>query len=525
MINQGAKTSHEIVRDYWRTQLGGNFDQAWKQSLHDGVIANTALPAKNVTVKSDWVSSIGQGEQVKPASNGEFEIVFRLDPHIHDGRFANNSWLQEVPKPLSKVTWDNYAIISKTTAEKIGLAPNEEPYQANAKLVRLTHDGKGISMPAWVQAGHPDGTITVYLGYGRQRAGNVGNNLGFNVYSIRTAKAPWIATQDVKFEAEQGTYKLASTQEHFNIDSSGIEENAFLDTENDLAGRHIMRVAMLEEYKKDPKSMHEGAHRPGKELTMYQDWEYKGYAWGMSVDLNACIGCNACVVACQSENNIAVVGKELVAKGRYMHWLRIDNYFKGGTANPEVYFQPMLCQHCENAPCEVVCPVNAAVHDAEGLNLQVYNRCVGTRYCANNCPYKVRRFNYFLYGDWDTPVLKNVRNPEVTVRSRGVMEKCTFCVQRIMHAKIEAEKQDRKVEDGEIMTACQSACPTKVFTFGDINNSNSRVAKLKSEPRNYEVLADLNTRPRTSYLGAVRNPNPELGGGHGSENSGEVKHG
>jgi molybdopterin-containing oxidoreductase family iron-sulfur binding subunit len=379
-----------------------------------------------------------------------------------------------------------------------------------------------------VQPGHPDNSVTVFLGYGRTRAGNVGNGLGFDVYSIRTANAPSIAS--VSLSAGSGEYPLASTQEHFNIDASNIEAKAYIPKENDLADRHIVRAGTLDEYNKDPKSLHHGAHKPGRELTIYPHYNYETavtndgrevplYAWGMAIDMNACIGCNACVTACQSENNIAVIGKDLVNRGRVMHWLRIDTYFRGNLANPEVYFQPMMCQHCENAPCEVVCPVNATVHDAEGLNVQVYNRCVGTRYCANNCPYKVRRFNYMLYGDWDTPSLKNARNPEVTIRSRGVMEKCTFCVQRIMDGKIEAEKQNRRVRDGEVQTACQSTCPTEAIIFGDINDKESRVAKLKTEPRNYEVLADINTRPRASYLASVKNPNGELGGGtsaHGS---------
>jgi molybdopterin-containing oxidoreductase family iron-sulfur binding subunit len=531
MINQAGRTSYDIVRDYWKTQLGANFEEAWKQALNDGLIPNTALPAKTVAPNSAWASSL------QPVKSGQYEIAFRLDPHIHDGRFANNSWLQETPKPLTKITWDNFAIISAKTANDLGLAPPEEPYHANARMMKLVHAGKELSIPAWVQPGHPDNTVTVFLGYGRQRAGSVGSNIGFNTYLLRTANAPWFTTENVKFEVGEGSYQLASTQEHFNIDTSHIDVDMFLG-KDDLTGRHIVRTATLEEYKKDPKVVHHGAHEPPRQLTIYPEWDYQKartndgrevplYAWGMSIDMNSCIGCNACVVACISENNIAMVGKDLVIKGRIMHWLRIDTYFSGGTVNPGVFFQPMLCQHCENAPCEVVCPVNATVHDAEGLNVQVYNRCVGTRYCSNNCPYKVRRFNYFLYGDWDTPSLKNVRNPEVTVRSRGVMEKCTFCVQRIMNAKIEAEKEDRRVRDGEIETACQSACPTEAIVFGDINDPESRVAKLKQEPRNYQVLGDLNVRPRTSYLAAIRNNNPELGGasGHEGQKSGEAKHG
>ncbi len=529
MLNQGSKSGHDVVRDYWRAQpqFSGNGDQAWKQALHDGSIPNSALPAKAVALKGDWAAAI------KPATPGKFEIVFRLDPHVHDGRFANNAWLQETPKPINKVTWDNFAIISPNTAKALSLAPDKEPYHANAKMVRLVNEDNDLAMPAWIQPGHPDNSVTVYLGYGRKRAGGVGNNLGFNTYTIRTVNTPFIATEKVQVAKADGQYELASTQEHFNLDASGIEVKAYIPEEADLTERHIVRAATLEEYNKDPHALHHGAHKPDKDTTMYPDWKYEGYAWGMAIDMNACVGCNACVVACQSENNTAVVGKEMVIKGRYMQWLRIDTYFRGSTANPQVYFQPMMCQHCENAPCEVVCPVNATVHDAEGLNVQVYNRCVGTRYCSNNCPYKVRRFNYLLYGDWDTPSLKLARNPEVTVRSRGVMEKCTFCVQRIMNAKIESEKQNRHVQDGEIQTACQSACPTEAIVFGDLGpysnpgkEPQTRVAKLKTEPRNYGVLADLNTRPRASYLAVIHNPNPALGGGsHGTASPAEKQSG
>ncbi len=530
-----GKTALDLLKDYWKTQpqMAANFDQAWKQALHDGVVAGTKLAEESAQLDAAKLAAPA------PAKGGQYEIVFRLDPHVHDGRFANNGWLQECPKPINKITWDNFAIINGTTAAKLNLAPKDEPYHATAKMINITVDGKELAMPAWIQAGHPNDTVTVYLGYGRERAGNVGNKTGFNTYLLKTTAG---AIAEAKLAAGEGTYQLASTQEHFAIDVSGIDSKAFIPEENDLSDRHIVRAGNLEEYKKNPKAVHHGAHLPpDPKMTIYHPEEhpYNGYAWGMAIDMNACIGCNACIVSCQSENNIAVVGKELVTRGRQMHWLRIDTYFRGDMANPEVYFQPMMCQHCENAPCEVVCPVNATVHDAEGLNTQVYNRCVGTRYCANNCPYKVRRFNYLLYGDWETPSLKNVRNPEVTIRSRGVMEKCTFCVQRIMNGKIEAEKQNRRVADGEIQTACQTVCPTEAIIFGDINDKESRVAKLKAEPRNYEVLADLNTRPRASYLAAIKNPNATLGGGasshggssesggHGNEGqkSGEAKHG
>jgi len=524
MGNEPGIPTYEIVRNNWKARLGANFEEAWKQALHDGFIPGTASAPKSVVLRGDLAASL------PPLAAGNQEIVFRLDPSVHDGRFANNSWLQELPKPISKVTWDNYAIISAKTASALGLAPKEEPNHTQAKMVRIVHGGRELTLPAWVQPGHPDNSVTVFLGYGRTRAGNVGTGLGFNAYALRTADAPFIAHTDVRFEVASGTYELASTQEHFAIDASGIKSDFMIPGE-DLTSRHILRTASLDEYSKDSHALHHGAHKPGKELTVFPNWKYDGYSWGMAIDMNACVGCNACVVACQSENNIAVVGKDLVAKGRIMHWLRIDTYFRGGVVNPEVYFQPMMCQHCESAPCEVVCPVNATVHDAEGLNVQVYNRCVGTRYCSNNCPYKVRRFNYLLYGDWETPSLKNVRNPEVTIRSRGVMEKCTFCTQRIQAAKIESEKQNRPVRDGEIQTACQTACPTEAIIFGNLNDPESRVAKLKGEPRNYDVLADLNTRPRASYLGAIRNSNAELGGGkshgnsHGGQHGGDANHG
>jgi molybdopterin-containing oxidoreductase family iron-sulfur binding subunit len=312
-----------------------------------------------------------------------------------------------------------------------------------------------------------------------------------NAYALRTSDAPWFG-HGLTLRKTAEHYPLACTQFHHNIE-----------------GRDIVRSASLEYYQQHPafaQGEHESAHNP----SLYPEDEYQGYAWGMAIDMTACIGCNACVVACQAENNIPVVGKTQVMYGREMHWLRIDTYHKGDSANPETYYQPLPCMHCQKAPCELVCPVTATVHSSEGLNDMVYNRCVGTRYCSNNCPYKVRRFNFLQYADWDTPSLKLLQNPDVTVRSRGVMEKCTYCVQRISHARIEAEKEGRQIHDGEIVTACQAACPAQAIVFGNINDPESRVSQLKAEPRNYGLLAELNTQPRTTYLAAIRNPNKEI---------------
>lgn len=492
LLNKPGQSSLEAVKEYWKTQITSDFDKTWRQVLHDGVIAGSALPASSPAPKADWAASL------KAETPAGIEIVFRPDPNIFDGRFVNNGWLEELPKPITKLTWENAALMSPETAvKKLNLASESRPFEANGKVIEIESNGRKVSAPVWVLPGHAHDSITLSLGYGRTRAGRVGTGIGYNAYHLRTSDAP-LFTTNVKVTVTGNTVELASTQEHFALEG--------------LGERQIVRSGTLEDYKKDPHSIFgEEKHDPDKDLTLYSHFEYTGYLWGMAIDMNSCVGCNACVIACQAENNIPVVGKEMVKRNREMHWLRIDTYFRGSIDNPETYFQPMLCQHCEQAPCEVVCPVNATVHDAEGLNVQVYNRCVGTRYCSNNCPYKVRRFNYLLYNDYDTPSLKLMRNPEVTVRSRGVMEKCTFCVQRIMHAKIESEKENRTVRDGEIVTACQQTCPTEAIRFGNLNDPESGVSKLKNEPRSYGVIAELNTRPRVSYLADLRNPNAELG--------------
>jgi len=532
---------YDIVRDYWRSyrtasgseRIKGasripttapaasastagvsstdDFEPWWRKCLHDGFVPNTALTAKTVALRSDWASALTQtnagGAPAIPVKSGSYELVFRADPSIYDGRFANNGWLQELPKPLTKITWDNVALISEKTAKDLGVS--RQNYEADKKgreayvdTIRLTHRDQTISqpVPVWVMPGQPDDVITVHLGYGRKRAGRVGDTQGFNAYEIRFSDEPWSAVGATVSKTNE-QYQIATVQVHFSME-----------------GRDLLRESSLEEFLKDKEKLREEQEKQKKELhdlSLYPEVDYQnqgnGYAWGMSIDLNSCVGCNACMIACQSENNIPIVGKEQVVRSREMHWIRVDAYFKGSAEKPEgPFFQPVPCMHCENAPCEPVCPVHATVHSSEGLNDMVYNRCVGTKYCSNNCPYKVRRFNFFLYQDWETPTYQLMRNPDVSVRSRGVMEKCTYCVQRIQAAKITSELEGRPVRDGEIVTACQSVCPTEAIVFGNINDPNSKVSKLKALERDYSLLGELNTRPRTTYLSALRNPNPEI---------------
>jgi len=423
------------------------------------------------------------------------EIVFRPDPSVYDGRFANNGWLQELPRPLTKITWDNPVILSPAHAHRLGVQSGD--------MVEVTYQARTVRVPVFIQPGHADRSITMYLGYGRWRAGHTGNGMGFDAYGLRTAGALW-HDWGAEIRKVEGYHALSTTQDHHILDSHGEMEARQLDDRRKLIGK-----ANIEEYRKDREAIQKQTQeRP--QLTLYQPFPYEGYKWGMAIDLNSCTGCGACIIACTAENNIPVVGKDQVRRGREMHWLRVDTYYGGRVDAPELYNQPVPCMHCENAPCELVCPVQATNHSSEGLNDMVYNRCVGTRYCANNCPYKVRRFNFLLFQDWTTPSLKLGRNPDVSVRSRGVMEKCTYCVQRINEAKIDTEREGRKIRDGDIQTACQQACPTEAIIFGDLNDKNSRVAKMKAEKLNYGILEDLNTRPRTTYLGVLRNPNTEI---------------
>ena len=493
-----GKSDHDLVRDYWRTQQARladrDFEAFWEETLHDGVMAGTALPAISPKLSLDY----GKLPDAPALDRQAIEIVFRPDPTIGDGRWANNAWLQELPKPLSKVAWDNTIALSPATAWRLGLTTGD--------IANLNNGGWQAAGPVYATPGQADNSATVTLGYGRKRAGNVGTGFGLNGYLLRTSSAPSF-TNGLQIQKTGQSYLLAETQIHHPIDRNRqqIEE----ESENAL-DRDLVRIATLDEFRKNPQFAKIPDRDASKEISLYPPFKYEGYAWGMSIDLSRCTGCEACVVACYAENNIAVVGKYEVMAGRDMQWIRVDNYYRGDLANPEIYFEPLPCMQCEQAPCELVCPVGATLHNSEGINQMVYNRCVGTRYCSNNCPYKVRRFNFKLYSDWITPSLYGLRNPDVTVRSRGVMEKCTYCIQRINEAKIASEKQDRLVRDGEIQTACQQACPTEAIVFGNINDPNSRVSQRKRQPRDYSLLADLNVRPRTTYLAKLRNPNPEI---------------
>jgi molybdopterin-containing oxidoreductase family iron-sulfur binding subunit len=531
----------EIVREHWRQwwkeqRSSGDFETFWQRSLQEGVIAGTQLTHRTRELRKDWAKparSAGEG--------GKFEIVFRPDPTLFDGRFANNGWLQELPKPVTKLTWDNAAILSPKTAQKLGISyfkgsssatstTGGEHGHALVDVIELTYAGRKVKAPVWIQPGHADDAITVHLGHGRQNAGRVAQGVGFNAYALRTKDAPWF---DGGLEARRlpdETHSLACTQMHHNMEDRAPVRTASLGRfKEDPSFAQDLEMAEAEaketvELIPGPKEKpHEAEHKhekPDKRLTpltLYdearKEFPYNGYKWAMAIDLTTCTGCTACVAACQSENNIPVVGKEEVTRGREMHWLRIDRYYEGDpfdASHVSAHFQPVPCMHCEKAPCELVCPVGATVHSHDGLNDMVYNRCVGTRYCSNNCPYKVRRFNFLQFADYATGSLKLMRNPEVTVRSRGVMEKCTYCVQRIRAAEIDAEREERRITDRDLMTACQAACPAQAIVFGDLNQ-DSAVKAWKEEPLNYALLAGLNTQPRTTYLAALRNPNPELG--------------
>jgi molybdopterin-containing oxidoreductase family iron-sulfur binding subunit len=508
---EADQSSYGIVRDYWRSlftpqsrghqeirqewerqglanAFNGDFDTWWHKSLRDGVVAGTQLPAKTVNLDRNWLSQLPRTSAT--VADRDLEIVFQPDDALYDGRFANNGWLQELPKPQSKLTWDNAVYISPETAIRLGFAGTERPELANGQMVELTYKGRKVDGPLWVLPGQANNSIMVNLGYGREHAGRVGTGVGFDAYRLRTSDEPWFST-GLALRLTGRRYELASTQHHHLLKDDLGHDRGIIQSGTAQNPPRLERMVPL---------------------SLYNDAEHLHAAnqWGMVVDLSLCTGCSACVVACQAENNIPVVGKDQVMRGREMHWLRIDNYYQGDRANPRTYFQPMMCQHCENAPCELVCPVAATTHSDDGLNEMTYNRCVGTRYCSNNCPYKVRRFNFLQYSDFTTDLLRMLRNPEVTVRSRGVMEKCTYCVQRIRIGQIAAELENRPIRDGEIVTACQAACPAGAIVFGDLADQSSNVARLRAESLDYAVLEELNTRPRTNYLAAMKNPNPDL---------------
>jgi MoCo/4Fe-4S cofactor protein with predicted Tat translocation signal len=516
LAGQPAK-GYDLVRAYWQGAQGvapANLAASWERWLNAGVIPGTASAPISVAANANSVPAA-------PAAAQGIEIILRPDPNIWDGRFVNNGWLQETVKAVNKLTWDNAVLVSPAMAERL--------QHKNHAHIALKLNGKEISAPVWITPGHPDNSVTVYYGYGRTRAGQVGTDIGFNAYPIRMSGAPDIATG-----GEVGT-------------SAGWTHLVSPQTQQTMEDREPARVRTIAEYAANPEFPKESEAEEGSEANDlfkkpadHEDWGKEAkpheYMWGMAIDLNVCIGCNACSMACQAENNIPVVGKEQVAKGRHMNWIRVDRYYEGKDINnPKYVFQPVPCMQCEKAPCEPVCPVAATVHSHEGLNMMVYNRCVGTRYCSNNCPYKVRRFNFLNYANHhETPVLKLLNNPEVTVRGRGVMEKCTYCVQRINHARIDAKianngegeaiklvgKNATDQTPGVLMTACQQACPTKAISFGAINRMDSEVTQWKREPTNYDLLADLNTKPRTSYLAKLRNPNPAVEPAQGMESPG-----
>ena len=539
-------SGYDLVHEAWTARFGGEGDpeKLWRKTLHDGVTPVPPPPAPPVpqdpkataasaseeaallaaargagTSAAAAAAAVSAAQAIATrgasakASAAALPLLFRPDPTLHDGSLATNGWLQELPKPITKLVWDNALIVSPKTAQDLGLAMEGK--------AEIDLAGRKLEVGVWVQPGHADACATLHLGYGRWKAGPLGSGHGFNAYKLRGADTLGQAVVAVK--PLPGRYVFANTQNHHLLESGAQE---FKVATEETAIRRPVKAMTVAEF----AAMKSGGHGEGhgaegghageageggghEAATLFpQTWEYEGHAWGMSIDLSACTGCVACVIACQAENNIPIVGKEQVLKGREMHWIRIDRYFAGDLDDPQLMNQPVPCMQCELAPCEVVCPVAATVHSEEGLNDMVYNRCVGTRYCSNNCPYKVRRFNFLRYSNRDVPVLKLAQNPDVTVRMRGVMEKCTYCVQRIHEVKIDAKVARRPIRPGEIVTACQQACPTEAISFGDQNDPAWAVTGWKSQPSHYTLLEELNTRPRTTYLAKITNPNPQLSG-------------
>jgi molybdopterin-containing oxidoreductase family iron-sulfur binding subunit len=480
---------HAYLRDRWRNDIYptanavASFDLWWEGVLREGVqVASTA--DGTASARSFRGEALASLPPLKPGTDPEgLQLALYTPVTVYDGRFANNAWLQELPDPMSKCTWDNYVAIAPSRAKALGVWE----YEMKADVVTVDVGHAKFDLPVHVAPGlHPD-VVGIAIGYGRTAAGRVGNNVGQNGYRLAEATAGRIGMSGipVRLTRTGRMAPLAVVQMHHTSDN-----------------RPIVYDATYSEYQRDPRA---GIEEPTHLPSMWSPHEYNGYKWGMAVDLTTCIGCSACMVACMVENNVPVVGKSIVLRGREMHWIRIDRYYSGDPEQPDFTYQPMLCQHCENAPCETVCPVLATVHSSEGLNIQVYNRCVGTRYCSNNCPYKVRRFNWFEYSNIKEKSLRLALNPDVTVRSRGVMEKCTFCIQRIRDGKEHAKAMGTRVQDGDIVTACQQTCPTDAIIFGDLNDPKSRIAQFAKNGRGYHVLAELNTRPRITYQSKIRN--------------------
>jgi MoCo/4Fe-4S cofactor protein with predicted Tat translocation signal len=481
LLGELTPDNYALLRDYWRQrsqQEGrGDYEAFWHDALRVGVVPDTAASAMSLTPRA------GVAAQMPPTaaeSDGNLQALFRPDEGTWDGRYADNPWLLEMARPFTRLTWDNAALVAPSTAKRLGLDTHD--------VAEISVRHMKLKAPVYVLPGQAPDCITLPLGWGRA-AGGLGVGVGFDAYRLRHSGHPWIAE----------ITSITKTTERYQL--------ATIQAQDRVLGRDLVREANLEQLNSKPETV----VNKGKPESLYPGYQYPDRAWGMAIDLNSCIGCQACAIACQAENNVPVVGKDQVLAGRIMHWLRIDRYYSGPADAPDTAFEPMPCMHCENAPCEVVCPVHATVHDHEGVNLMIYNRCVGTRFCSNNCPYKVRRFNFYAYAAAnDRP--HESWNPQVTVRGRGVMEKCTYCLQRIRTTQIVAAREDRKLSDGEVVTACQQSCPTQAIIFGDRNDPQSAVAKRKATPIDYVLLEELNTSPRTSYGALIHNPNPAIKG-------------
>ncbi len=494
VADETISSGYDLTQETWKTIFGSDFTSNWRTVLHDGVYKNQLTKPANPFLSNTAMSKVFKQNSI--VSSEGYEIVFKTSSSLFDGRFSNNGWLQETPDPITKLSWDNAALLSHSTAKELGVN--------NRDIISLKKNGYSVELPVWIMPGHADQSISVELGYGRTSSGRVGNGVGENTYALRELNALW-RSDNVKISKTSKTTVLACTQDHHGLDTEKLAADAI---QKRLPA--IVRESTLEDYKENPNFVNE--HDSAIPLvSMWDEVNYdSGPQWGMTIDLNVCTGCNACSVSCQGENNIPIVGKDQVEKGREMSWIRLDRYYSGDMDNPDMVIQPVNCQHCEMAPCEQVCPVSATTHSEDGLNSMTYNRCVGTRYCANNCPYKVRRFNFHNFTKDLPEIVQMVQNPDVTVRFRGVMEKCTFCVQRITQAKITANNEGRSIQDGEVSTACQQSCPSDAIIFGDITDPDSQISALRKQNRMYALLGEINTQPRVTYLAKLRNPNPDL---------------